>query len=79
MSFGLCVGENEDLLGHESKEDRACQGLDDGDVVVRVHLLHDQADVADGQTVEDVHEDDDDEKDEEGEDDVAEPVGEVQV
>ena len=79
LSLGLGVGENEYLLSHESEEDGARQGLDDGDVVIRVHLFHDQANVADGQTVEDVHKDDDDEKDEESEDDVAEPVGEVQV
>lgn len=79
LSFRLGIGENQNLLCHEPEEDGTRQGLNDGDVVIGVHLFHDQADVANGEAVEDIHEDDDDEKDEEGEDDVAEPVGEVQV
>ena len=66
-------------MSHQLEEDGAGQGLDDGNVVVGVHLFHDVADVADGQTVEDVEQDDDDEEHEHGEDDVAEPVIELNL
>ena len=79
LSLRLDVGIDEDLLSHQLEEDGAGQGLDDGDVVVGVHLFHDVADVADGQTVEDVEQDDDDEEHEHGEDDVAEPVIELNL
>ena len=79
LSLRLDVWIDEDLLSHQLEEDGAGKGLDDGDVVVGVHLFHDVADVADGQTVEDVEQDDDDEEHEHGEDDVAKPVMELNL
>ena len=71
------IGIDENLLSRKLEEDGARQGLDDRDVVVGVHLLHDPADVSNGQTVEDVQQDDDHQKDEQGENQVAEPVSKL--
>ena len=70
---------DEDLLCDQLEEDGGSERLDDGDVVIRVHLLHDVTDVSDGQTVEHVQQDDDHEEHEKREDDVAEPVGELNL
>ncbi len=75
--MGFDIGIDENLLSRELEEDGACQGLNDRDVVVGVHLLHDPADVSNGQTVEDVQQDDDNQKDEQGENQVAEPVSKL--
>ena len=75
--MGFDIGIDENLLSRELEEDGARQGLDDRDVVVGVHLLHDPADVSNGQTVEDVQQDDDHQKDEQGENQVAEPVSKL--
>ncbi len=75
MRFDIGIDEN--LLSRKLEEDSARQGLDDWDVVVGVHLLHDPADVSNGQTVEDVQQDNDHQKDEQGENQVAEPMCEL--
>ena len=75
MRFDIRINKN--LLSCKLEENGARQGLNDWDVVVGVHLLHDPADVSHGQTVEDVQQDDDHQKDEQGENQVAEPVSKL--
>ena len=79
LPLRLDVRVDEDLLCDQLEEDGGSERLDDGDVVIRVHFLHDVTDVSDGQTVEHVQQDDDHEKHEKREDDVAEPVGELNL
>lgn len=75
----LQVRVHDNLLCEKRHKAAVREALDDGNVVVLVHLLLNLANVADGEAVEDVHEDDDEEKDKHCPDDVAEPVVEHNV
>ena len=74
LALRLRVGIQDDLLGQEGHKTGVGQRLYDGHVVIGVHLLLDLSNVADGETVEDVHEDDHDQKHEEDKNDISQPM-----
>ena len=79
LVFRFDVGQDDNLLGHDGDKTGVGQSLDDGDVKVGVDLFLDLVNVADSQTVENVHEHNHQEVDEADKDDIAQPVVKLQV